>query len=440
MPDCRMTRREDAMLGEHYAECLHPSGLTVLVSPKDFATYHATLRVRFGASDRRDAAGCPLPMGLAHFLEHKMFEREEGSWDDVFSSLGADANAYTSDTCTAYHFSCTDGFEASLAALLSMVITDGLSVGRASVSRERSIIAEEIRMNLDDPWERLSAELRRALYARHPIREEICGTEASIRRITPRLLRESYAAVYRPERMVLSVCGPTTPAAVMAVVDRVLGELPAATPHLPPPALPREPATAHRAYVTVDMPAPKPLFAIGIKASGASMAEPDSLRYDITLTLLSEMLFSHAGEFYDRLFSDGLIGADLSYDIAVGLGYAFITLSGECRDPGEVFAAFDAYVKDLHRNGLPAREFERARRILRGDYLSTFDASEDIADALGDYAMDGAVAGGEVSLYDFLPVADTVTLSDVTALFTDIFRENRYTYVALGDKTSICEV
>ncbi len=417
-----------ARLNERYEELRHRSGLTVLVSPKDFSTYHAVLRVRYGASDR--LADRTAPMGLAHFLEHKMFEKPNGSFDDDFAALGAEVNAYTSDDRTAYLFSCTEHFPEALELLLCMV-TD-CSVTRASVSRERAIIAEEIRMNTDDPWDRLYATLRRALYRRVPIREEICGSEASIRRITPHRLVETHRAYYTPERMVLAVSGRVTTEAVMAVVDRVFTTDRA----ISPPGdvrstIGREPDTVHTPRVTVSMPTAKPLCAIGVKAPAPPDGAAAQLKLDLGMTVLAEMLFSHAGDFYNELFENGRISPDWSYDSMLGTGYAYYTLAGECNDPEEVYAAFEAYMANLHREGLSEAAFDRARRVLYADYVTGFDSTEDIASALGGYAMDSLVSGGHVGLYDVLDFMEAITFAEVCALFQEAFRAGRYAYVAI---------
>ena len=182
-----------SQLEESYTETRLPCGLKILVCPKDRYTTHAALTVGYGSMDR--LAGNTLPMGTAHFLEHKMFERDpdrfggSDSYDDDFAACGAESNAYTSHDRTVYYFSCTDRFPEALCILLSMV--SELYVTKASVVRERQIIAEEIRMNADDPWERCCAAARTALFGRHPVQEEICGSESSIRRITPAVLEEA---------------------------------------------------------------------------------------------------------------------------------------------------------------------------------------------------------------------------------------------------------
>ncbi len=411
--------RTSARLGESYYEARHASGLTVLVAPKDLSTYHAILGVRYGAADR--LVGTRLPLGVAHFLEHKMFEKETGNFDDDFASLGAEVNAYTTYDRTAYLFSCTDRFPEALTLLLQM--TGTLHVTSASVARERDIIAEEIRMNADDPFERCYAELLRALFRKHPVREEICGSERSIRRITPRILQNAHEIFYRPDRMVLSVSGRTTPDDVMAIVDRVLGSRSAPDVPLPRLLSVREPSRPAAAHVTRRMSVSKPLFVIGVKMPTAPTTPAELLRCDLTMSVLSEMLFSHAGDFYNDLFERGVISPGMSYGTALGAGYGCFSISGECDDPAAVWDAFAAYIRQLRETGLPQDDFHRIRRILYADFVSGFDSVEDIASALFDYAMDSLHAEYPVGVYDYLNAVEALSPSDVETLFEETFRE-----------------
>ncbi len=411
-------RRTCSRLGESYEEIRHPSGLTVLVSHKDFSTYHAILGVRFGAADR--PVGWRLPAGTAHFLEHKMFARERGSYDDDFGALGADVNAYTTYDRTAYLFSCTDHFPEALRLLLSM--SRSLTVDAQSVARERGIIAEEIRMNLDDPWERCYAELLRALYVRHPVREEICGSESSIGRMTPRILERAHAAFYRPDNMVLSVSGRTDLSEVLAAVDEIFGRMPPS--EIPLPALRgvREPPEVGVSRVTLHMDTAKPLFAIGTKHPTPPTAPDDLLRCDIAMSVLSEMLFSHAGEFYSDLFERGAISPGMSYSTSLGEGYGCFTICGECDDPEEVLDAYTTYLDRVREHGLSRTDFERVRRILYADYVSGFDSTEDIASTLSDYALDSLHAATRIGGYDYLDAVDALTFEELESLFTLVFR------------------
>ncbi len=419
--DVSATRHACGRLGEHYDEKKHVSGLTVLVSHKDFSTYHAVLGVRYGASDR--PADFPLPRGTAHFLEHKMFAQAGGSFDDDFGALGADVNAYTTYDRTAYMFSCTEHFPEALRLLLSM--TQKVEVTSRSVSRERRIIAEEIRMNADDPWERCYAELLRALYVRHPVREEICGSEASIRRITPRLLERTHAAFYRPDNMVLAVSGRTDMAEVLAAADEIFGTEPPTREPLPALRGIAEPrgVMAHR--VTRGMDTAKPLFAIGVKHPAPPAGAETLLRCDVGMSVLSEMLFSHAGEFYSDLFERGVISPGMSYSTALGDGYACFSVCGECDDPDEVLTAYTAYIDRCRRAGLSRADFERVRRILYADYVSGFDSTEDVASSLLDYALDCLHEPDKIGVYDYLAAIEALTFEQISALFEEVFHADR---------------
>ena len=257
-------------LEESYTETRLPCGLRVLICPKDRYTYHAAVSVGYGSMDRF-SGGRTLPMGTAHFLEHKMFERDpdlyggSDSFDDDFAAMGAESNAYTSHDRTVYYFSCTDRFTEGLKTLLSMV--SSLYVTPESVARERGIIAEEIRMNADDPWERCSAAARTALFGRHPVREEICGSLSSIRRITPTVLREAFDTFYRPDNMILTVCGRVEAEKILAAVESVMAGLPQKEPlpvGITAPRVRVSPAAFTPRTVAYRQVA-KPLFSIGIK-------------------------------------------------------------------------------------------------------------------------------------------------------------------------------
>ncbi len=420
-------RHTSTRLRESYEETRHPSGLTVLVSQKDFSTYHAILGVRYGAADR--PVGMRLPLGVAHFLEHKMFAHPDGSFDDDFAAFGADVNAYTTYDRTAYLFSCTEHFSEALHLLLTM--PRSLTVTSRSVSRERRIIAEEIRMTADDPWERCYAELLRALYPRHPIREEICGSESSIRRITPRILRDTHAAFYRPDRMVLAVSGRVDMADVLEAVDHIFGTTPPAETPLPTLRTVRESPTVGTDRTVRRMDTSKPLFAIGAKHPTPPTDAAELLRCDIAMSVLSEMLFSHAGAFYSDLFERGVISPGMSYSTALGEGYGCFSICGECNDPDEVFAAYTAYLDRVRQTGLSRADFERVRRILYADYVSGFDSTEDVASSLFDYALDSLGSAHPVGVFDYLSGIESLTFSDVETLFSEVFREGQYALSAV---------
>ena len=294
-------------LGEAYTTVVHPSGLSVYVYPKKMTGIYALFATNYGSLDSTfsvDGKDETLPDGIAHFLEHKLFENEDGTDAfSAFSSLGADANAYTSYGRTAYLFSCTEHFGEALEELLRFVTTPHFT--EASVKKEQGIIAEEIRMYEDSPWDRCQRLLFCALYHSHPIRKNICGSIKSIGEITPSLLYQCHRVFYHPSNMVLIVCGDVTEEQVMAVVDGVLPR--EVKPHTLERVLPEEPPTVAKQRIECRMQVSKPLFCIGIK-DPVLVADPkERLRRDAAMTLLDEILFSRSGELYSALFEEGII-------------------------------------------------------------------------------------------------------------------------------------
>ena len=432
-----LTLHTCARLEESYTETRLSCGLRILVCPKDRATYHAAVSVGYGSMDRfaRRDGGRTLPMGTAHFLEPQMFERDPAlhhgsdSDDDDFAACGAEPNAYTSHDRTVYYFSCTDRFPDALTALLSMV--SELYVTSESVARERDIIAEEIRMNADDPWEKCCAAARTALFGRHPVQEEICGSEASIRRITPAVLREAFHTFYRPDNMVLTVCGRVTPEEVCSLVQKIMVRFPDGERYAVPAASPRmrvRPAV-FSSRMTTRRPISKPIFCIGVKCPELPVGRKALWRRDLTMSALCETLFSHAGDFYSDLFERGLVSPGMSYGYLVGdsprlparLAYGYFDLSGESDCPEEVFGEFLSFVERIRKNGIPEADFSRAKRILYAEFVAGFDTTEDIAALLSSYAADGLCA------YDFFAVLDSITSADAEELFDQTFRDSQYT-------------
>ena len=304
------TLHESPLLFEKYYSTRHESGLPIYVFPKKMSTAYALLAVRFGSVDNVGDDGEELyPAGVAHFLEHKLFANVDGSDSfEHFSALGADANAYTAQNRTVYLFSCTDRFDESLAELLSFVTHPYFTP--ESVDKEQGIIAEEIRMCRDDPYDRCYRNMLAALYHKHPARVDICGSERSIARITAQTLYDAYGTYYTPENMALVVCGDVEPEQVLAVANRQLSHL---TPKRPPRRFSvDEPATVAKPVITAAGQVAKPIFAIGVKDTACPCDQQAAVRRDAAMEILGEMLFSDTGELYNRLLDEGLISPEFS--------------------------------------------------------------------------------------------------------------------------------
>ncbi len=405
------------LLRERYVHTAHESGLAVYVFPKQMTGTYALLAAKYGSIDslfcmEGESEPTKVPDGIAHFLEHKLFENEDGS--DAFarfSAYGADANAYTTYNRTAYLFSCTDRFEQSLEELLTFVthpyFTD------ASVKKEQGIIAEEIRMYEDNPWERCYHNLLCSMYESHPVRKNICGTQESIRRITPQLLYDCHRIFYHPSNMALVVCGDVEPDTVLGTVDRIFKAREDAprihrlTPHEEP--------WANSPYVSERMQVAKPLFSIGFKDAVLPSDPVERLRRDAAMTLLDEILFSRSERFYSALFEEGLLTTAFSFGYSGEENFAFNCLSGESSDPQAVLERLWTYLDEVRASGICEEAFERCRRVLYADEIRAYDSTEEIADRLLSFVFED----GE--MFSYPELLQSVTRNELEDLLKTCF-------------------
>ena len=414
--------RSSKRLGEHYFHTVHKSGLPVYVFPKRMTGTYALLGVKYGSVDNwfctsEESAPHALPEGIAHFLEHKLFENEDGSDSFAkFSMLGADANAYTAYDRTAYLFSCTENFEACLEELLRFVTHPYFT--EASIQKEQGIIGEEIRMYDDHPWERGYRNLLRALYLEHPVRNNICGSRESIARITPELLYECCRIFYRPSNMALVICGDVECDAVMRVVDEAFPDLPPRGGEIVR-SLPSEPSGVATHSVSDRMQVSKPIFSIGIKDTVIPRDPVERLRRDAAMAVLNEVLFSRCETFYSTLFEEGILTPTFSFGYSGTDSFAFNCISGESDHPTLVLERLWAYLETVKREGISRESFERCKRVLYADEIRAYDSTEEIAENLLPFVFDGA------ELFDYPELISEVTLEDVTALLNSFFKQEQ---------------
>ena len=410
---------ESRLLGERYYAAEHESGLPIFVFPKKMTTTYAIFAVKYGGADNLTENGSfVFPEGTAHFLEHKLFDNEDGT-DSLarFAAFGADANAYTASNRTAYLFSCSDHFAENLGELLDFVTHPYFTP--ASVAKEQGIIAEEIRMCRDDPYDRCARNMLTGLYHSHPVRGDICGTEASVASITDKILYNAYRTYYRLSNMALVVCGDVTPSEVLAVADahlKTADRTPApARERFPEPPTVRSPRTAVKGQVA------KPLFTIGVKDTAVPDDPQASMRRDAAMEILTELLFADTGELYNRLFDEGLISPGFSAGYTVTRDFGFLRISGEADDPERVFSEIRAYLEKALKAGFTDEAVEHCRRVVFADYIKGFDSTEEIADDLVAFLFEG------VDIFDYPGAIESVTKEELEALARGLFRPELFT-------------
>ena len=364
-----MRKTEYSNIGETLYTDTLPNGLRLCVVPKKgFQGYFAAFAADYGGAGRvftLDGERHETPAGVAHYLEHKMFDLPDG--DNALSLLnanGADPNASTGDDTTCYYFQCTERFEENLRLLLHFVSTPYFT--EETVQKERGIIAQEIRMGEDDPGLTLFYNFLRQLYAHHPIRDRVAGTVESIQAITPEMLYTCYRAFYAPGNMCLCVEGDVEPARVRQIALEALGEenRPVPTPDYgeAESLLPVEAFHKEEASVSA------PQFMIGSKLPVAPKGEA-ALRQRLVSQLALRLLVGSSSPFYTRLYGEGLLNRDFDYEAYFSSGTGTLIIEGESEDPEAVFEALKQEAARVSREGFSEESFERAKRASLGARL-----------------------------------------------------------------------
>ncbi len=402
--------------GERVVRIDHKSGLPIYVWPKPgYQSCYAVFGTSYGSIDTVfdiDGRRTEVPAGIAHYLEHKLFENEDCDAFDKYAKTGANANAFTTFDRTAYLFSCTGDIAPSLEVLLDFVqkpyFTD------ATVEKERGIIGQEIRMYDDTPGWRVFFNALRSLYSRHPVRVDIAGTVESIAKITPDLLYGCYHAFYNLHNMVLSVAGNVTPEQVEAVADRLL--VPAPAWNLARADM-NEPETVAVPRIEETMAVAAPLFYYGYKLPVHGTGTM-SARQGAAADALLELLAGNASPLYARLMRDGLINQSFGMELFDGPGYAAFFFGGESRDPDAVAAAIQAEAERMRREGIDPDRFASVRNALYGSAVMSLNDVEDCGDSL----MNGHFRG--YAPFEALEATAALTVEDVAALL-DVFVPER---------------
>lgn len=418
----KIIEKSSQLLREKYYYIKHKSGLDIYVFPKKMASSYALFATKYGSIDSRfkkkgDTEFIEVPNGIAHFLEHKMFENEDG--EDTFAKFartGAQANAYTSFNITAYLFSATERFYESLDILLDYVTHPYFT--KENVDKEQGIIAQEIRMGEDHPGRVLTFGMLKAMYEHHNINIDIAGTVESIAQITPELLYSCYNTFYNLNNMALCVCGDVDVDNVLACADRNLKE---AEPFdVISEAKPETPEVYKKRF-TANMQVSMPMYAIGIKDIEISADPIERMKKNAAISVISDMLFGKSSGFFNRLYDNGTVSGSIDLWAEHNRSYSFISLSGEANDPEEVYNEFLKLVEETKLKGLDREEFVRCKRVMYAGLVKSFDSTEEIANNFLGYAFD------EGDILDFTDIMGKLDYEYTDDLFKAMFKEDYYT-------------
>ncbi len=417
---------KNELLGEKYCKIDHKSGLSIYVFPKDRMTSCAILATEYGSVDNcfysdEDGKYIKVPEGIAHFLEHKMFDSEDGTnVDDTFSKLGADPNAYTAWEETGYFFTCNDNFYESLALLIRFVMTPYFT--DESIEKEQGIIGQEIAMGDDDPYDRCYMNMVKGLYEKTPVRLDIAGSQSSIKRITKELLYKCHKTFYNPSNMVLITCGNIDADKVIETVDFELDKLNIESSVAPVRKHPRERKKAYKGRMSCEMQVERPMFCLGFKDSEASEDMKKRRRNQIIAEIVTGIVFSSSGKLYSDLFKRGIMTTPFNYGEEYGKTYSFCYAGGECDDPELLLEEIKKYVESLKKEGIDNTDFERRKKIIYASDIKLYDSTWDIATALFDNAF------WNIDIFSDSETVKEITLEEANDFLRNTFKSERMTF------------
>ena len=410
-------------IGDKYYEIKHSSGLKIFIYPKEnnsstyavFGTKYGSIDMCFKTSEDREAH--TVPAGIAHYLEHKLFESEDGDAFERYAKTGASANAYTSFDATCYLFSCTENVYETLEILLDFVQSPYFT--EQTVKKEQGIIGQEIRMYDDDPQWRVLFNLLGALYQNHPVKTDIAGTVESIAKITPELLYQCYGTFYNLNNMALSVAGNVDVNKVLNLCDKILKT---SKPVSVDRIFEKEPIEIVKSRVEQKLSVAAPIFEFGFKEeSGKNHL---TVKEIAETEILLNSLASDASPLFRRLLDAGLINeSSFSYEYFEGPGYASVIFSGESKDPDAVAKEIKKEIMQIRENGLDKAAFERSKKAVYGRIVSSFNSVDYLANAM----VADAFAGRDLFSY-----INSVAAADIQSVQNRLNVQLRPEYSALS--------
>jgi predicted Zn-dependent peptidase len=406
------------------------NGLNVYILPKKgFNKTFATFTTKYGSVDNtfvplgKDEF-VKVPDGIAHFLEHKLFEKEDGDVFQQFSRQGASANAFTSFTRTAYLFSSTSDVEKNLETLIDFVQEPYFS--EKTVEKEKGIIGQEITMYDDNADWRLYFGLIQNLYQNHPVKIDIAGTIESISHITKDWLYECYNTFYHPSNMLLFIVGPVDPESFMNQVK----ENQSKKDYKAMPEIKRkfetEPSQAAEKKQVLEMNVQTSKCLLGIKALHVDQTGDELLKNELTMNILLDLLFGKSSENYNQLYNEGLIDETFSFDYTQEQGFGFAMIGGDTGEPDKLAETLaEMLLKAKGQAIFNEEQLERAKRKKIGGFLRAVNSPEYIANQFTRYAFN------DMNLFDVVPTLEQITLNDVQSLASEVISEERF---------SVCQV
>lgn len=401
------------------------NGLNVFILPKEgFNKTYVTFTTNYGSVDNEfipngKSEFIHVPDGIAHFLEHKMFEKEDGDVFQKFSSQGASANAFTSFTRTAYLFSATSNIKENTETLIDFVQAPYFT--EQTVEKEKGIIGQEIRMYDDNPDWRVYFGLIENLYKKHPVKIDIAGTVESIAEITKDHLYTCFETFYHPVNMTLFIVGPVEPKEMMAFVRENQAKKSFPDPIPVERRFPEEPAEAAVKHRDLQMSVNTPKCEVGMKLPASTRNGSEKLKEELAAELLLEILFGKTAKFYEQAYNAGLIDDTFGFDYTGERGFSFALVGGDTENPKKLSERIKTQFLEAKENKHITKEaFERARKKKIGAMLRAFNSPEFIANQFTRYQFNG------LNLFETVPLLEKITIDDIVSFAKEQIDENSF--------------
>ena len=401
------------------------NGLTVMVVPKKgIQKKYMIWGTNYGSNDSEfivpgEKEITKVPNGVAHFLEHKMFEQENGTNSlDTLTALGVEANAYTTNDHTAYLFECTDNFYPAMDELMDYVqhpyFTD------ENVEKEKGIIGQEIMMYDDYPEWKVYLNTMQAMYHNNPIKIDITGTIETIGKIDKDILYKCYNTFYNPSNMAIVICGDFNPDEIIEEVKKRLikkeanGQIKR--------IYPEEPEKIVKDKIEQKLEVSQPLYTIGIKDKPLdcdNFAKNEIVKKHIAIEILLNIIMGRSSKLYKELYDEGIIYAGASMDYEFSKTYAHVLITGQSNKPEEVYKRIREEIKSLKQNGIDEKLFNRSKKMLYGMYVKEYDDTADIARMfLADYFKG-------INSFEYLEEIEGINVDYLTQVLNDVFKEEK---------------
>ena len=399
------------------------NGMPVLIIPKrGMKKKYMIWGTYYGSNDNifivpGESKETRVPEGVAHFLEHKMFEQENGTNSlDVLTALGVEANAYTTNDHTAYLFEGTTNFFEAMDELMNYVqnpyFTD------ENVEKEKGIIGQEIMMYDDYPDWKVYLNAMKAMYHNHSVKIDIVGTIDSISKIDKEVLYKCYHTFYNPENMVMVICGDFEPESLLEEVKKRLesvepiGEIKRIYPD--------EPTNIVKEKIEEQMEVSQPMYTIGIKDKPIDHMESNQIvQKELAMQILLELLVGKSSYLYKELYNKGSIYGGIGYSYEVSKSYAHILFSGQSNNPEEVYEMLKKQIEYFKKEGISPKDFERIKRKIYGEYIEEYNDVGNIARMfLTDYFKG-------VNSFAYLEQIKNIHVENLIQLLDDVFNEDK---------------